>query len=296
VDRTTRPHAIFVPGADARARRGPGSGAPASREEQAVDELITSVRNERVKQAAGLARRRTRRDRGQHLVEGPNAVGEALAAGVVDEVFATEEAAGALEVPAGVTLRLVVDHVLDRLADATTPQGVVAVARTITARVADVVGRGLLVVLHEVADPGNAGTIVRTADAVGATAVIATAGSVDLFSPKAVRAAVGSTYHLPLVVEVDLAEVAHACRAAGQAVLGLDAAGQRSVFDLESHHEPLALVLGNEAHGLAVDAAASLDATVAIPRWGRAESLNVAAAAAVSLYAAARGVRSRSER
>jgi RNA methyltransferase, TrmH family len=261
-----------------------------------VDELITSVRNERVKHAAALARRRVRRDRGQHLVEGPNAVGEALAAGVVEELFATEEAAGELEVPAGVTLRLVVDHVLDRLADATTPQGIVAVARTSTARLADVVGRGLLVVLHEVADPGNAGTIVRTADAVGATAVVATAGSVDLFSPKAVRAAVGSTYHLPLVVEVDLAEVAHACRAAGQAVLGLDAAGQRSVFDLESHHEPLALVLGNEAHGLAVDADASLDATVAIPRWGRAESLNVAAAAAVSLYAAARGVRSRPER
>jgi RNA methyltransferase, TrmH family len=259
-----------------------------------VDELITSVRNERVKRAAALARRRARRDRGEHLVEGPNAVGEALAAGVVDEVFATEEAASTLEVPAGVTVRLVADHVLERLADAATPQGIVAVARTSTARLADVVGRGLLVVLHEVADPGNAGTIVRTADAVGATAVVATAGSVDLFSPKAVRAAVGSTYHLPLVVEVDLAAVADACRAAGQAVLGLDAAGQGSVFDLEAHHEPLALVLGNEAHGLAVDAA-SLDATVAIPRWGRAESLNVAAAAAVSLYAAARGVRSRSE-
>jgi RNA methyltransferase, TrmH family len=260
-----------------------------------VEELITSVRNERVKDAAALARRRTRRDRGRHLVEGPNAVREALAAGVVEEVFATEEAASHLELPDGVVRRTVADHVLDRLADATTPQGIVAVARTATAALADVAGTGLLVVLHEVADPGNAGTIVRTADAVGATAVVATAGSVDLFSPKAIRAAVGSTYHLPLVVEVDLPTVADVCRAAGQAVLGLDAAGERSVFDLESRHEPLALVLGNEAHGLPAGAAASLDATVAIPRWGRAESLNVAAAAAVSLYAAARGVRSRSD-
>jgi PAS domain-containing protein len=109
-------------------------------------------------------------------------------------------------------VRVVADHVLERLADATTPQGVVAVARTVTVPLDEVVGDGLLVVLHEVADPGNAGTIVRTADAVGAAAVVATSGSVDLFAPKTVRAAAGSTYHLPLVVEVDLDEVAAACR------------------------------------------------------------------------------------
>jgi RNA methyltransferase, TrmH family len=260
-------------------------------EERAVDEVITSVRNDRVKEAAALARRKVRRERGLHLVEGPNAVGEALDAGVVEEVFVTDELAASTVVPDGVPLRRVADHVLERLADATTPQGVVAVARTSTADLAEVTGRGLLVVLHEVADPGNAGTIVRTADAVGATAVVATVGSVDLFSPKAIRAATGSTYHLPLVVDVELADVADACRAAGQALLGLDAAGQRSVFDLERRPGPLGLVLGNEAHGLPPSAAACLDATVAIPRWGRAESLNVAAAAAVSLYAAARGVR-----
>jgi RNA methyltransferase, TrmH family len=261
-----------------------------------VDEVITSVRNERVKEAAALARRKARRERGCHLVEGPNAVGEALGAGVVEEVFATVEAAEGLVLPEAVPLRVVADHVLERLADATTPQGLVAVARTRTAELAEVTGQGLLVVLHEVADPGNAGTIVRTADAVGARAVIATTGSVDLFSPKAIRAAVGSTYHLPLVVDVRLEEVAAACRAVGQPLLGLDAAGERSVFDLESHHDPLALVLGNEAHGLPPAAATVLDATVAIPRWGRAESLNVAAAAAVSLYAAARGTRDRSDR
>jgi RNA methyltransferase, TrmH family len=257
-----------------------------------VDEPITSVRNERVRDAAALARRRVRRERGLHLVEGPNAVGEALAAGVVVEVFVTEAFAGRVDAPAGVPVRGVADHVLERLADATTPQGVVAVARTDTAGLEGVVGAGLLVVLHELADPGNAGTIVRTADAAGATAVVATAGSVDLFSPKSVRAAVGSTYHLPLVVEVTLEEVARACRAAGQPLVGLDADGETSVFELESRAGPLALVLGNEAHGLPDVAASLLDAVVAIPRWGRAESLNVAAAAAVSVYAAARGARS----
>jgi RNA methyltransferase, TrmH family len=261
-----------------------------------VDEVITSVRNERVKEAAALSRRKVRRERGRHLVEGPNAVGEALEAGVVEEVFATEELAASTSVPGGVPVRVVLDHVLERLADATTPQGIVAVARTAVAGLDEVVGRGLLVVLYEVADPGNAGTIVRTADAVGATAVVATTGSVDLFSPKAVRAATGSTYHLPLVVDVELAEVTAACRVAGQPLLGLDAAGHRSVFDLETEPGPMALVLGNEAHGLPADAATELDGSVAIPRWGRAESLNVAAAAAVSLYAAARGTRTHAGR
>jgi RNA methyltransferase, TrmH family len=260
-----------------------------------VDELITSVRNERVRDAAALSRRKVRRARGRHLVEGPNAVAEALAAGVVEEVFVTAEAAGSVLVPADVACRTVEPHVLERLADATTPQGVVAVARTATVALDDVVGHGLLVVLHEVADPGNAGTIVRTADAVGAAAVVATSGSVDLFAPKTVRAAVGSTYHLPLVTDVSLDEVAAACRAAGQPLLGLDADGERSVFDLEQHPPPLGLVLGNEAHGLPPAATAALDEVVAIPRWGRAESLNVAAAAAVALYAAARGTRSTSD-
>jgi RNA methyltransferase, TrmH family len=256
-----------------------------------VEQVITSVRNDRVRDAAALSRRKVRRERGLHLVEGPNAVAEALAAGVVVELFATEAVAWTLEVPADLPVRVVADHVLDRLADATTPQGLVGVARTRPAALDAVVGHGLLVVLYEVADPGNAGTIVRTADAAGAAAVVATAGSVDLFSPKAIRAAVGSTYHLPLVVDVPFDAVVASCRASGQPLVGLDADGDASVFDLETQPAPLGLVLGNEAHGLPAAAAALLDSLVAIPRWGRAESLNVAAAAAVSLYAAARGTR-----
>ncbi|MEX2504462.1 MAG: RNA methyltransferase [Egicoccus sp.] len=253
-------------------------------------EPITSVRNPRVIEVAALARRRERVRTGRHLVEGPNAVSEALAAGVVEEVFATDEALAGLTVPSGTRVQPVSDHVLERLADATTPQGVVAVAVSRTAELEAVVGTGLLVVLHEVADPGNAGTIVRTADAAGAAGVVLTRGSVDPFGPKVVRAAVGSTYHLPLVVDVGLDEVAAACRQAGQPLLGLDAAGDRSVFDLSEQTPPMALVLGNEAHGLPSGAEALLGGVVAIPRWGRAESLNVAAAAAIAVYAAARAV------
>lgn len=252
-------------------------------------ETITSTRNPRVLEVAALHRRRERRERGQHLVEGIRTVTAAFAAGVLDEVWATEEAAARLDLPTGAPLVIVAEHVLERVADARTPQGVVAIARTSPAALESVVGRGLLVVLDAVSDPGNVGTIVRTADAAGATGVVLTEGSADVYAPKTVRAAAGSTYHLPVVTEVTLAEVVRACHAAGQQVFGLAGDGERSVDDLAGWSPPPALVLGNEAHGLAPDTVGLLDGRVAIPLRGRAESLNVAAAAAIAIYAAARG-------
>ena len=254
-------------------------------------EPITSTKNPRVRELASLSRARTRRELGLHLVEGPNAVREALEAGLVTEVFVTPDAP-VVPVPAGVAVTSVTDAVLARLADATTPQGLVAVARIPTATLAEVVGRGLLVVLDAVADPGNAGTILRTADAAGATGVVLTAGSVDPYSPKAVRSAAGSTYHLPIVTGIDLGELVASCRRAGQRVLGLDGGATEEVWSLErGGGGAVALVLGNEAHGLGPDARDQLDGLVAVPISGRAESLNVAAAAAIAIYAAARGLR-----
>jgi RNA methyltransferase, TrmH family len=259
-----------------------------------VGPALTSMRNPRVRELAALSRGRVRRERGRHLVEGPRAVAEALAAGVVEELFVLDGELGLLAeraVPPGVRITPAAVHVLERLADTTTPQGVIAVARTPAATLEEVVGRGLLVVLHAVADPGNAGTILRTADAAGAAGVVLTIGSVDPFAPKTVRAAAGSTYHLPVVTGVELGTVAATCRAGGQAILGLDGTAERSVFELEGCRTPVALVLGNEAHGLSAGTTAELDGLVAVPIHGRAESLNVAAAAAVAIYAAARGLR-----
>jgi RNA methyltransferase, TrmH family len=261
-----------------------GEASPA-----ASTEPITSVRNPRVRALAALAvDARTRRTEGRHLVEGPHAVGEALAAGVVEELLLAIGAPPLPSVPDGVRITPLAPHVLERLADTTTPQGVVAVCRTPQAELADVVGRGVLVVLDAVADPGNAGTILRTADAAGAAGVVFTAGSVDPYGPKALRAAAGSTYHLPVVTGVDVAAALAVCREHGQRVLGLDGAATASVFDLERDAEPVALVLGNEAHGLSPAVAGEVDGTVAVPLYGRAESLNVAAAAAIAIYAAAR--------
>lgn len=254
-----------------------------------TDAPITSVRNRRVVAAAALARRRERRARGRYLVEGPHAVGEALAEGHVETVFVTADLAARYRRHDDVEVVEVTDHVLERLADSRTPQGVVAVARVSTARLADVVGRGVLVVLVNPSDPGNAGTIVRTADAAGATAVVLAGAAVDPFNPKAVRASTGSVCHLPLVVDVDVVDVVAACRGAGQWVVALDAGGVRDVEVLAADDRPVAILLGNEAHGLPEDVVALVDDVLAVPTYGRAESLNLAAAAAVTLYTAARG-------
>lgn len=249
---------------------------------------ITSTANPRVKQVVALHRRRGRREQGRYLVEGPHAVAEALADGVVVEVYATSGLAPDYR---GVTVPVVevADHVLAKLATSVSPQGVVAVAEPATSELTQVTGRGLLVVLHAAADPGNVGAILRTADAAGASAVVVTSGSADPFGPKSVRAAAGSTTHLPLVTDVAVSDVLAACRSAGQATIALDAGADEDLFDvLEGRGtRPIALVLGSEAHGLPPEVRAGVDVVAAIPIRGRAESFNLAAAAAIAAYAAA---------
>lgn len=252
-------------------------------------EPLTSTRNERVKAVVALHRPRERHATGRYLLEGPNAVAEGIADGHVETVFATPDRIAEYAVVAGeVEVVEVSEHVLERMADSRTPQGVVAVAWLVRGSLDDVVGRGFLVVCDRVADPGNVGAVVRVADAAGAAGVVVTSGSVDPWNPKAVRATTGSITHLPIVTDVTLEEVVAACRAAGQEVVALDAAGGDDVFALERRTGPVALVFGNEAHGLDPDTLAAVDRTVAIPRLGRAESLNLATAVAVTAYAAAR--------
>lgn len=258
---------------------------------------ISSVQNARITTVAKLARSRARRQAGLHLVEGPNPVREALAAGVVEEVFVAEsflDTANTLNLGVGSLVTTVTDEVLAKIAEAATPQGIVAVARTTTAPLGQVAGK-FIVVLDQVADPGNAGTILRTADAAGADGVVFTAGSVDPFGPKSVRSGAGSTYHLPVVTDVSLDEVHAACAAHGQRLYGLDGGADTMIEAFEKPQlPPVALVLGNEAQGLSAQARATVDGAAAIPLYGRAESLNVAAAAAVAIYAVARGVHSQS--
>ena len=240
---------------------------------------VTSARNPRLRSAAELLRARDRRERGLHLAEGPTVVAEALAHGDVVEVFATPDH-DALDAGAVPRLRAPAS-ILARLSDAVTPPGVVAVVRTPDVA-APLPAAGTVVVLDGVTDPGNVGTLVRSAAALGAAAVVAVGPSADPFGPKAVRASAGTCYRLPVLRRTDLASVAAELRATGRRLVGLAAGAGEPVAALAGRRD-VALVLGSEAHGVSDPGVP--DAWAHVPMPGAVESLNVAAAGAIALHA-----------
>ena len=266
---------------------------------------LTSTKAARVKAAQRLAKRAFRaRDR-KFLAEGPQAVREALdRAGTVHEVFVTRDAAErhadlvAAAEAAGTPVHLVSGEVMSALAQTVTPQGLVAVCALLDEPLADVLATAprLLAVLAHARDPGNAGTVVRAADAAGAGGVLLTGDSVDPYNGKCVRASAGSLFHLPVAIGGRVEDDLPALRAAGLRVLAadghaevdLDAATDSGLLD-----GPTAWVFGNEAWGLPDTTRELCDEVVKVPIHGRAESLNLATAAAVCLYASARAQRTR---
>ena len=270
---------------------------------------LTSVRSPRVAAARRLGKRAFREADGRFLAEGPQAVREALAehvtrGGVVTEVFVTTAAAQRLEdlvrdaESAGVPVVQVSGEVMSGIAQTVTPQGIAAICVLPRVRLPEVLAARprLVVVLAAVRDPGNAGTVIRTADAAGADAVVLTEGSVDVYNGKAVRASAGSLFHLPVVSAVPPAELPDALHASGLRILAADAAGAHDLDDLldaGALSGPTAWLFGNEAWGLPPEALALADDVVRVPIRGRAESLNLATAAAVCLYASARAHRPR---
>jgi TrmH family RNA methyltransferase len=261
---------------------------------------LTSLRSLPVKSARQLAKRALRQRARSFLAEGPQAAGEALAeVGVVTELFITAPAQvryGELVAAAagqGVRVHLVSGEVMTELAQTVTPQGILAVCRFVDVPLAQVTAAPpqLAIVLANVRDPGNAGTVLRTADAAGARAVIFSQGSVDPYNSKCVRASAGSLFHVPVVMDAPLAAAAAALRDAGLRVLAADGSASRSLDDLDAAgllRQPTAWLFGNEAWGMPGEVLALADEAVAVPIYGRAESLNLAAAAAVCLYASAR--------
>jgi RNA methyltransferase, TrmH family len=254
----------------------------------------------RVRAARRLTRRASRTELGLFLAEGPQAVREALAApGVAREVLAVpgrfpELAAQASE--AGVPWLLVDEPALASLSETVSPQGVVAVCSTIDVPLDALLSTGprLVAACIEVRDPGNAGTVIRCADAAGADGIVLAGASVDPYNGKAVRATAGSLFHLQVALTPDPAEAVRRARAAGLVVLAADGDGE---VDLDDGLDgglldgPTAWLFGNEAHGLDGSVAEAADHRVRIPLHGRAESLNLATAAAVCLYASARAHR-----
>ena len=266
-----------------------------------ADAALLTKSSGRVKAARRLARRASRAELGLFLAEGPQAVREALTLeNCVREVFAVPGAAAQHpeihEAAAGLPWHLVDEAALASLAETVHPQGLVAVCRAVDRPLDDLLDARprLLAVCADVRDPGNAGTVIRCADAAGADGVVLTGSSVDPFNGKTVRATAGSLFHLPLAVGGDPRDVVRRLREAGLTVLAADGAGETDLDEAEERgllDRPTAWLFGNEAWGLPADLAALADHRVAIPIHGRAESLNLATAAAVCLYSSARAHR-----
>lgn len=250
-----------------------------------------------------MSRRSVRTERRLFLADGPKAVEGAL--GVPDcvvEVFATPTAAEQYAGLLGDTaVTLVEDRAMAGLSDSLTPAGLVAVChfldvesplsvpRVGTFRPPSGQSPSLVAICADVRDPGNAGAVIRCADAAGADAVVLAGDSVDAYNPKTVRASVGSIFHLPIAIERDPAAAIASAKAAGLTVLAADMDGE-SLFETDLT-APTAWLFGNEAWGIPAELRDLADRVVSIPIYGRAESLNLSAAAAICLYASARAQR-----
>jgi TrmH family RNA methyltransferase len=266
--------------------------------------VIDNPRSPRIRAVVKLHKREARSQTGLFLLEGPQAVAEALTSRpeLLVELYATPTALerftdlGQAAVDAGVDVEFVTEQVLESMADTVTPQGVVAVchqfptsAKELLRATPDGPAPRLVAILEEVRDPGNAGTIIRAADAAGADGVILSGRSVDLYNPKVVRATTGSIFHLPIAVGVELDAVLERARAAGLQVLAADVKGE-DLLDARRDgllDRPTAWLFGNEARGLSDEQLARADRVVKVPIYGRAESMNLATAASVCLYESA---------
>jgi len=261
--------------------------------------MLTNIGSDRVRAVRALSRRAVREREALFLAEGPQAVREVVAhrSDAVQDLYVDIQAAArhtaVLEAAqaAGVPIREVSHEVLAAMCDTKVPQGIVAVCRPLNVDLDAVLDAHprLLLILANVRDPGNAGTVIRGADAAGADAVLVSDSSVDIYNPKVVRSTAGSLFHLPIVTGVPIPVLLDRVRGAGLALLAADGTGDAVLGDLDGDMlaRPHAWVMGNEAWGLDPGVREACDEVVRIPIYGKAESLNLAMAATVCLYASA---------
>lgn len=237
--------------------------------------IITSRSNERVKSARALQDAKTRKETGLHLLEGDKLVSDAIASGArVKTVFAREGA----KTFEGIETIFVSESVMDAISSAKTPQNLCAVAETPDTACPECYPEGLIVVLDRLQDPGNVGTIIRTADALGAAGVLLSPDSADPFSPKALRAAMGSTYHLPICIG-GLGDALMRLREQSFACICGHLKGSETLPAITNR---TALVIGSEGQGVSEETAAFCT-RYRMPMRGRAESLNAAVFAALMM-------------
>lgn len=270
---------------------GAGERGGGQRARQAI---ISSTSNRHVASAARLKKRALREKERRFLAEGAQATAEALDAGAVETLFYVPSPEGVAHPlvsraeESGVEAIAVTEQVMVHLTSTVTPQGILAVARFVDVPIGEVpTGPELVPVLYAVRDPGNAGTILRSADAAGADAVVFTDTSVDVYNPKTVRASAGSLFHLPVSRDVPAQEAVAVLRDRGLQILAATPDGTETVYETDLTR-PTAVLFGNEAWGLPAEARALADRAVRIPIQGKSESLNLAAAAALFLFESVR--------
>ena len=256
---------------------------------------MLTERSARVAAAVKLHRQVARRRAQRFLVEGAHLVEAASGRGLIREVFVTEAAAqryAALLDRQDAVVNLVTERAAKALSDTVTPAGLVAVCELPRLDLDDVLaGEPRLVAVGvEIGEPGNAGTLIRIADAMGAAAVVFGGYSVDPYNGKCLRASAGSIFAIPVVVAPDVGAAVSTLQANGLRVLATTVDGELSLDDVELSG-PTAWLFGAESHGLSPQLAQQADIRVTIPMSGGAQSLNVAAAAAICLYQSARAQR-----
>lgn len=268
-----------------------------------VSREVTSVKSDRVSAVRALHARQGRRKTGRFVVEGPQAVRSALAAGVaIRDLFMDDDAGAAFPDIAmgarerGLEVCRATPEVLAAMGETRQPQGVLAVCDQLPSGDLDAVmaAPGPVIVLDAVTDPGNVGTVIRTADAVGAAGVLLTSGSADVHNGKVVRSTAGSLFHLPVLSGLEIDAVAEAAARHGRSVVvatGDASADLFSAADDALVGPSTCWIVGSEAHGVSEAARAAATLAVRIPMSGRTESLNAAVAAAVVLYVTAHAAR-----
>ena len=259
--------------------------------------MLIDPKAAKVRGVAKLTKKDARSSTGLFLLEGPQGLKEALnRPKLIVELFATEDAVERYPElferaeASRIEVQLVSEPVLKALTDTTTPQGIVAVCEQLHSDLEDIIAAKprLVALLANIRDPGNAGTVLRAADAAGADAVIFSTNSVDVYNPKVVRSTTGSVFHVPFAIDVPVEDAIAALKSAGLQIFAANGGGAEipSLGD-EVLGKPTAWVFGNEAWGFEQGTLDLVDQEVAVPLYGAAESLNLATAASICLYVTA---------
>ena len=258
-------------------------------------EQAFTERTPRIVNAAKLHRAAARKKAEQFLIEGENAVDAAVSTGAAQDIFVTESAAERFSyiVTAASHMNVYVHPITDRaaqhLSDTSTSTGLFALCEPVLWSVGKILaGKPQLVSVPVMtSDPGNAGTLIRTSDAMGADGVIFAGETVDPLGSKVVRSSAGSLFHIPVARQTNISDVLGQLRSNNLQILATAADGEADLADVDLS-QPTAWLFGNEAHGLGPDVQDAADIRVRIPIRGRAESLNLATAASICLYESAK--------